>query len=159
MASVPAYVYHESKPTAAASAKKSLPASPFGIEKSEKTEAQAQNMASDNQPQSQSSRSQKQETKSKKSFDDALLKILRAATVSKIVYPRVAADFRVSGTVKVGFWIAPSGQISRVSLVSSSGFGPYDNAVMNAVMAISPVSNVAQYLPKAKFITAIIVFN
>ncbi len=97
--------------------------------------------------------------KSDETIDEPLLRLLTKATAERLIYPQIAVALRQTGLVKLRFYIYPSGQITQISLLKSSGFDPLDNAALDAVRAMSPVRNVNVYLKKPKFITAYIHFS
>jgi TonB family protein len=136
---------------------KSSPTSKDGIEKPkpEKTVAKS----SDSSSLQYTASTGNTASSAEKTYDDELMKILHEETGKKLIYPRMASDFRVRGTVYVRFLIAPNGQVSRVSIIKSSGFGPYDNSAFTAISNLSPVRDAGKYLSKPKYVTAMIVFD
>ena len=97
--------------------------------------------------------------KSEKPVDVPLLRILSKATQAKLFYPKIAADFRVSGTCKIRFLINPQGEISDVTMVESSGAGVLDNAAMETVKAMSPVQGVSDYLKEPQHLVVALIYD
>ncbi|MDR3478677.1 MAG: TonB family protein [Gammaproteobacteria bacterium] len=100
-----------------------------------------------------------QDIATKKGVDNLLLKLLSQATAAKLVYPKIAEDFRLRGTVKLKFLLFPDGRITQVSLVESSGSTVLDSAAMDTIRAISPVHGVDKYLQSPKIIQAGIIYG
>lgn len=96
---------------------------------------------------------------SDKAVDMPLLKLLSKATARKLIYPKAAVDFRVTGTAKIGFLLYPDGQVINATVVESSGSGVLDQAALQAIQDISPVANVDAYLKNPKIIIAGIIFG
>lgn len=96
---------------------------------------------------------------SDKAVDKPLLKLLSKATAEKLVYPKAAIDFRVTGTAKIGFMLYPNGEVVNATVVESSGSGILDQAALQAINAISPVKGVDKYLTIPKIIIAGIIFG
>jgi protein TonB len=94
-----------------------------------------------------------------KKTDKLLIKLLSRATSKKLVYPKSAQDFRVTGKVEVRFYLTPDGQISDITLVGSSGSDVLDEAALNAVRATSPVQGVDAYLSNPKYLVVGIIFS
>lgn len=156
---IPAYMYRApAKRLVQTKPQKSVETSKWGIEKPQASKTETVAQSSHSEAQSQATLPQQQKIKSKKTFDDPLLSLLHNATAAKLVYPRTAADFNQNGIVDVGFVIAPSGQVTQVKLMKSSGFELLDNAALTAIKAISPVFHVDRYLQQPKFVTAHISF-
>lgn len=88
-----------------------------------------------------------------------LLTLLGKALTAKLIYPKIAVDFRVRGLVLVGFTIHPDGHITNEQLVRSSGAGVLDEEAMRALHAIAPVPNVAEYVTEPKFMVVGILFG
>jgi TonB family protein len=94
-----------------------------------------------------------------KQTDKPLIKLLSRATGKKLVYPKSAQDFRVTGKASVRFYLTPDGVVSDVMLVGSSGSSVLDDAALTAVAAISPVRGVKVYLPEARYLVVGIIFS
>lgn len=94
-----------------------------------------------------------------KTYENELLRLLHEATGRALVYPRLGSGFYVTGTVKIRFQISPDGQISRAKVISSSGFGAFDEAAFRAITSISPVQGVSKYLDSPTYVTAVIMFK
>lgn len=88
-----------------------------------------------------------------------LIVLLGKALSKKLVYPRIAIDFRVRGISYVGFTLHPDGAITNVQVVQSSSAGVLDNEAADAVMAMSPVKGVSQYVDKPKLMVVGIIFR
>ena len=97
--------------------------------------------------------------KAEKQVDVPLLRILSIATAAKLFYPKIAADFQVTGTVKIRFLITPEGTISNVSVVDSSGAGVLDKGALETIQAISPVKGVAPYLKEPQYLTVALIYD
>jgi protein TonB len=100
-----------------------------------------------------------QDLATKKGIDNMLLKLLSQATAAKLVYPKIAEDFRLRGTVKLKFLLFPDGKITQVGLVESSGSTVLDSSAMDTIRAISPVHGVDKYLQSPKIIQAGIIYG
>jgi TonB family protein len=94
-----------------------------------------------------------------KETDKPLIKLLSRATGKKLVYPKSAQDFRVTGKVSVRFYLTPDGMVSDVTLVGSSGSSVLDDAALTAVGAISPVKGVGAYLQHPRYLVVGIIFS
>lgn len=180
---IPAYVYHEernnplpsqmntSQPTPAMKPQETtkeekqeqLDKDAIAIKKEKQPEkTERQQMAKEAANPSKQVISDQHETQtmaSKKGIDNLLLKLLSQATAAKLVYPKIAEDFRLRGTVKVKFTIAPNGIVSQVSLDETSGSTVLDEAALNTIHAISPVKGVDKYLSQPKVIHAGIIYG
>ncbi len=88
-----------------------------------------------------------------------LIKILGRALTAHLVYPKIAIDFNLRGTVHIGFLLSPNGQVSNAEVVKSSGTGVLDDAALRAVNEMSPVPGVNPYLPQSKFLVIGIIFG
>lgn len=88
-----------------------------------------------------------------------LAKIIGRALTKKLVYPKVAADFRVHGTVYVGFSLHPDGTLTGIKVVESSRAGILDEAALQAVSAITPLQNVGAYVSKTRYLVIGIIFR
>ncbi len=97
--------------------------------------------------------------KSEKQMDVPLLRILSKATAAKLFYPKIAEDFRISGTCKIRFLITPQGEVSDVTVVESSGAGVLDSAGLETIKAISPVQGVAPYLKEPQYLTVALIYD
>jgi TonB family protein len=156
---VPSYMFQQPTPSSTqAQLQKKVETSKLGTEKPQANKTSQVLPTPSSKLISDSSHPQKSRMKSKKTFDDPLLNLLHNATTEKLVYPKIAIDFNQSGVVQVGFVLSPSGQVTEIRLLKSSGFEILDNAAMDAVRAISPVAHVDQYLQKPRFIAAHIAF-
>ena len=91
--------------------------------------------------------------------DKPLIKILSRATGAKLLYPKVAQDFQIMGTVKISFYLTPAGAVNQVTLLQSSGNHLLDDAALYAVNHIAPVAGVNAYLKRAKTLTVGIIFG
>ena len=96
---------------------------------------------------------------SMKKIDKPLLKLLSKATIAQLRYPKSASDFLVKGRVLVEFMLFPSGLVSDVTLVQTSGSGVLDQAALDTINAISPVEGVDQYLQAPESIEVGIIFS
>ena len=94
-----------------------------------------------------------------KTNDEPLLRLLYEATNRNLIYPKMDQAFRVTGSVKIKFLVSPNGQLTHIAMIKSSGFGPFDDAALNAIHAMSPVRNVDLYVKNPKYVTAIINFS
>lgn len=95
-----------------------------------------------------------------KSAPKPLVKILARELSSHLVYPKIAADFKVHGTVYVGFTLHPDGSLTGVRLMQTSTASVLDQAALAAVSAMSPSGNeVAKYLKAEKFLVVGIIFG
>lgn len=88
-----------------------------------------------------------------------IIKILAKALSEHLVYPKIAQDFNLRGTVLVGFMLHPQGYISETKIVRSSGAGVLDDAARDAVNRMSPVQGVNNYMSKAEFLVVGIIFG
>jgi TonB family protein len=155
---VPAYVFQQPQASAQNSPQKKIETSKIGTEKPQPPKAQQVNPTSPAKLISQAMVPQQQKVKSKKTFDDPLLKLLHEATTAKLVYPKISIDFNQSGVALVGFVLSPNGSVSNIKLMKSSGYELLDEAAMAAIKAISPVRHIEQFLQKPRFIAAHIAF-
>lgn len=94
-----------------------------------------------------------------KKLDQPLIELLGKALSSHLVYPRIAIDFNLHGTVFVGFMLHSSGLVTEAKVVKSSGTDILDKAALEGVQAMSPVSGVNQYLEKKRFLVVGIIFG
>jgi TonB family protein len=97
--------------------------------------------------------------KAEKQVDIPLLRILSIATAAKLFYPKIAADFQVTGTVKIRFLITPDGTVSDISIADSSGAGVLDKGALETIQAISPVKGVASYLKEPQYLTVALIYD
>lgn len=74
-----------------------------------------------------------------------VLAAIRAKIVSKQKYPASARRNGEKGTVKIGFKIAPDGDVQGVRVLASSGHDALDDAALAAVRAAAPLP----YFPHA----------
>lgn len=153
-------IQQQNSQTEEKSEQKKQETSPDGIEKLKQTQpVLQQSSVSHRKPKSELMRKPRESSTAEETSEDPLLKLLYNATARHIVYPRVAQDFRVAGTVKVKFLVYPDGHLANITLLKSSGMGYYDDAVIAAVNAMSPVAGVNQYLSQPKYVVAVIVFG
>ncbi|MHB1949298.1 MAG: energy transducer TonB [Gammaproteobacteria bacterium] len=160
------YIYHEEKnspiarPTLDKSIEDKTAESKLGIEK-----PQPKQQRSSNQSSSESVSLGKGEQninlniKSKNSMDKPLLDILTKATAAHLVYPKIAVDFHLTGTVIVEFTISPDGKINDIAIAKSSGNEVLDKEAIDAISAASPLKNVSSYLEKTEAFYFQIVFG
>lgn len=130
-----------------------------GTEKPVQENMQQAQAVSQQTPKAQLKQKPNESSTAEKNSQDPLLKLLYMATAEHLVYPSVAQDFRVAGTVRVRFLVYPDGHLANITLIKSSGMGYYDDAVIAAVNAMSPVRNVNLYISKPKYVVAVIVFG
>jgi len=64
----------------------------------------------------------------KQSYTDEHLGTIRTILQERLVYPKMAIRLRQQGEVKMGFSLSPSGEVSDISIESSSGFSLLDSA-------------------------------
>lgn len=88
-----------------------------------------------------------------------LVKILARALSKTLRYPRVAADFNLSGVVLIGFTLDPNGYVTHAKVVQSSGAGVLDDAAVQAVGSMSPVGDVHAYVKTPEFLVIGIIFG
>jgi len=142
-----------------------------GIEKPEKKKARQQGNAQHTaQPRSPSAPPMPdQSTKSKvteavnlvgeKTVVKPLVEILGKALGACLKYPRMAMEFNITGTSYIGFVLHPNGMVTNVRVVKSSGAGVLDDAAMAGVRDMSPILNVAPYVPESRFLVIGIIFG
>src|SRR5262249_21969513 len=95
-----------------------------------------------------------------KSAPKPLVKILARELSAHLIYPKIAADFKVHGTVYVGFTIHPDGSMTGIRLVQTSKASVLDQAAMAAVSAMRPAGDeVGKYLKAEKFLVVGIIFG
>lgn len=88
-----------------------------------------------------------------------IIKILSKALQQHLIYPKIAQDFNLRGTVLVGFVLHPQGYVTETKIVKSSGAGVLDDAARNAVNGMSPLQGVGSYLKKSEFMVVGIIFG
>lgn len=88
-----------------------------------------------------------------------LVKILARALSKTLRYPRVAADFNLSGVVLIGFTLDPAGYVTHAKVVQSSGAGVLDDAAVQAVGSMSPVGDVHAYVERPEYLVIGIIFG
>lgn len=88
-----------------------------------------------------------------------LIKLLARDLSSHLVYPKIAADFKVHGVAYIGFTLHPDGEMTDIRLVQSSHASILDQAALNAVQAMRPGNEVGKYLKQAKFLVVGIIFG
>lgn len=96
---------------------------------------------------------------SEKEIDKPLLKILSHAMKERLTYPKSASDFHVTGKVLVRFLLFPSGIVSDVSIVQSSGSGVLDQAALTTVATMRQVPEVGEYLKESQFLVVGIIYG
>lgn len=94
-----------------------------------------------------------------KSAPKPLIKLLARELSSHLIYPKIAADFKVHGTAYVGFTLHPDGSISDVRLMQTSKASVLDQASVAAVTAMLPGAEVGKYLKAPKFLVVGIIFG
>lgn len=159
---VPSYFYDEENKSLSVtqhSTTKNIPVSKNGIKKPATSN---NNVQSDSITQSQS---QSQENTQavhlvgKTKLDKPLIAILGKAITAHMDYPKIAMDFNLKGTSYVRFILHPDGRVTNVELIKSSTADLLDDAALAAINAISPVSNVSQYVTKPEVVVFGIIFN
>lgn len=93
-----------------------------------------------------------------KALDDPLRKLLGQAITAHLVYPQLARELFLRGVSSIGFTIAPSGEVTHVRVVKSSGERILDNAAAAAIRDMAPVANVDIYLHEPKDMVVNIIF-
>ena len=91
--------------------------------------------------------------------DKNVLEILHQAIAAKQIYPENSVQLNETGTVKIGFLLAPNGEISAISVLHSSGFSSIDEAARSAVSATSPIQSAGIYLQKPEFFSVDVIFE
>jgi len=94
-----------------------------------------------------------------KTVSKPLLTLLGKALSAKLVYPKIAVDFKIKGVVLVGFLLHPDGQITDTEVVESSEKGVLDEEAFAAVKAMSPVKNVGEFLKEPKYLVVGVIFG
>jgi len=92
-------------------------------------------------------------------IEKSLRTILGRAIASHLYYPENAIRFNVTGTVLVGFTLHPDGTVTDVQLVKPSTAGMLNAAALSAIKDMSPVANVMEYVPAARFLVVGIIFS
>jgi TonB family protein len=87
-----------------------------------------------------------------------LIKLLARALGARLMYPKIAMDFNLRGTVYISFTVNPDGRITNIKLVKSSHAEVLDEAGLKAVAAMSPVSHVDDYLKQPESVIVGIIF-
>lgn len=95
----------------------------------------------------------------KNTIPSPIIKLLGRALYKHLKYPRIAVEFRLTGTAYVGFTLRPDGLITDVKIVRSSDAGVLDDEARNAVNAISPLAGVDQFVKKPKYMVIGIIFR
>lgn len=88
-----------------------------------------------------------------------LVRILARAIGPHLFYPRVAAEFNLSGVVLVGFVLHPEGYITGVKIVKSSGAGVLDDAARNGVASVATVGQVSEFVQQPEFLVIGVIFG
>ena len=82
-----------------------------------------------------------------------LLKQLHDDIARHLIYPDNAVALGLSGIVTVKFFMQPSGMITEVSVLHSSGFPILDDAARSTLNAISPFIPAEHYLHASDYFT------
>jgi TonB family protein len=98
---------------------------------------------------------EKQEQQAQKT----LLTLLHNAIAAKQNYPESALDLKQTGTVVIQFLLAPTGELTHISLLKSSGFTSIDQAALMAVRAASPIKKAGIYLQAEKYFSLEVIFK
>lgn len=93
-----------------------------------------------------------------KKVDNKLMKALGKALTKHLVYPKIAADFRIRGIAYIGMTVHPDGSISGVKLLQSSRAAVLDQSALAAAEAAF-VPDASVYLHKPKFIVIGIIYR
>lgn len=162
---LPAYVYHDTasaQPTQTSAA--AATTDPDGILKpktapTKATDSQQDNASSSTDPAlSGASQTGPANLIADNPTDKPLIKLLSRAAGAKLLYPKVAQDFRITGTVHISFKLAPNGVVSEVTLLQSSGSKQLDRAAMAAIIGMSPVHGVDAYVSSPRVLTVGVIF-
>lgn len=94
----------------------------------------------------------------KGSSNQELLKILHDSIAAKQSYPESALELNQKGKVVVGFYLAPDGNLSRISMLKSSGYDSIDSAALLAVKSVDTITNAGLYLNKKEFFSIEVIF-
>lgn len=156
----PAYLYQPPAPTPAPMPAKASPsllpkaASTLGIEK---PISQKRSLIGSFQPQKSVVKTQNQKKSepihligNKKNVPKPLIKLLARALTGSLIYPKMAVDFRLHGVAYVQFLLHPDGHITHIRLIKSSSTSVLDQAAIDAVTAISPLTGVGEFLTEPK---------
>lgn len=79
-----------------------------------------------------------------------LMKLIYRAISQHKRYPLMARRLRQQGKVMLNFVMHPNGQVTDVEVTESSRYSVLDRAAKNAVVAISPLAMVSDYLDDRK---------
>lgn len=165
---IPAYIYHEdnaqlaheSSPGGSAPMDAAPPAQEKVVESSkngiQKSSTQAQETVT---PQDNAATVAIPNLVSDNKIKKPLLKLLSKATAAKLIYPRSASDFNITGVVKIRFLLFPAGGVTEVTLIKSSGSGVLDDAALTTVRSISPVKGVDAFLQKPEYVEVGIIYQ
>lgn len=85
----------------------------------------------------------------------AIAQRLNIALSEHFTYPRLAQRNGWQGLVKLGLRIEPNGQLSRIRVVSTSGFPVLDQAALETLHRISSLQNVDLWLKGSHFDTVL----
>lgn len=88
-----------------------------------------------------------------------LLQIIHDAIARHQQYPSQAGFLNETGDVSASFILQPSGAVSDVRVVRSSGFNSLDMAALSAIRQASPISSVEPYLNAPRAFTIKINFD
>jgi protein TonB len=88
-----------------------------------------------------------------------LIKILAKNLSAHLIYPKIAADFKVRGTAYVGFTLHPDGSVTDIRLMQTSTANVLDQSALSAVRALSPGPQVGKYIKVPKFLVVGIIFG
>ncbi|HEU5280656.1 MAG TPA: TonB family protein [Gammaproteobacteria bacterium] len=88
-----------------------------------------------------------------------LVRILARAIGPHLFYPRVAAEFNLSGVVLVGFVLHPEGYLTDVRIVKSSGAGVLDDAARRGVASVASVGQVSEFVQRPEFLVIGVIFG
>lgn len=164
---VPSYMYSE-KSNAAMSqpVTKKIEADKEGIEKPTPTKLASSTPSTSNPPANQKTLGTSKKvsedniellgdkTKTPKPF----VKLLSNALGQHLTYPKIAVDFKIKGTVFVGFLLHPDGKVTDVKVVQTSDAAVLDKAALTAVEMMS-LQDVSQYVPDPKFLVIGVYFR
>jgi TonB family protein len=85
--------------------------------------------------------------------------LLGKALTAHIVYPKIAADFRVKGLVLIRLTLHPDGQVSDIELVRSSSADVLDQEALRGARAIATIPKVNIYLKQPKSMVVGLLFS
>jgi TonB family protein len=88
-----------------------------------------------------------------------LMKLIGKALTAHLIYPSIAKDFNVKGSVLVGFLLHPNGEVTEAQLIHSSGAQVLDQAALTGVKTMSPINNVSPYVKQPRFLIIGILFR